>query len=176
MKIPESVVANLQAFGYTEAEARFLYIAATHSGYFTMWQFLDFVQGASGKRSACFSEKLFALGHSSAQRYMRRSLVYHLDSRHIYRAIGRERLRHRREHELDYIKTRLQALDFILAHPEYDYFETAQDKRQYLTEELKLAAALFSPGKQRDPLTFSDGFPLCLASPSPGLPWTEPLN
>lgn len=49
MKIPEFAVANLQALGYTEAEARFLYIAATHSGYFTMWQFLDFVHGVSGK-------------------------------------------------------------------------------------------------------------------------------
>jgi len=170
MKISECAVANLQALGYTEAEARFLYVAATHSGYFTMWQFLDFVQGVSGKRSACFSEKLCALGHASAQRYMRRSLVYHLDSRSLYRTIGKEHLRHRREHELGHIKTRLLALDFILAHPEYDYFETAQDKRRYLTKELNLDSALFAvQGKQRDPLTFSDGFPVCLASPSPGL-------
>ena len=171
MNIPESKVANLQAFGYTEPEARFLYIAATYSGYFTMWQFLDFVEGASGKRSARFTEKLFALGHASAQRYLRRSLVYHLDSRHIYRAIGKERLRHRREHELDHIKTRLLVLDFILAHPEYDYFEGSQDKCRYLIEELKLDAGLFAAqGSRRDLLTFLDGFPLCLASPSPGLP------
>lgn len=33
-------------FGYTEAEARFLYIVATHSGYFTLRQYLGFT-GAS---------------------------------------------------------------------------------------------------------------------------------
>jgi hypothetical protein len=142
MKIPASGVANLQAFGYTEGEARFLYVVATHSGYFTTWQFLDFVQGAGGKRSAHFAEKLFALGHASAQRYRRRSLVCHLDSRHVYTAISKQRLRHRREHELDHIKTRLLALDFILAHPDHDYFETRQDKHRYLIEELKLHARL----------------------------------
>lgn len=102
---------------------------------------------------------------------MRRSLVYHLDSGSLYRAIDKECLRHRREHELDYIKTRLLALDFILAHPEYDYFETAQDKRRYLTEGLQLdATVLVAQGTERDPLAFSNGFPMCLASPSPGLP------
>jgi hypothetical protein len=171
MKIPESSVASLQAFDYTEAEARFLYIVATHSGYFTMWQFLDFVEGASGKRSAHFAEKLFALGHASAQRYRRRSLVYHLDSRHVYTAISKQRLRHRREHELDHIKTQLLALDFILAHPDHDYFETRQDKHRYLIEELKLDAGLVAAeANEINPLNFSDGFPLCLASPSPGLP------
>src|ERR1700722_8508212 len=76
MSIHESQLANLRAFGYTQAEAQFLYLVAAHSGYFTVRQFLDFSQARSGKRNARFVEKLFGLGHVSAQRYMRRSLVY----------------------------------------------------------------------------------------------------
>ena len=171
MNISETHLANLRAFGYTESEARFLYIAATHSGYFTVRQFLEFAKAKSGKRSACFAEKLIALGHASAQRYTRKSLVYHIHSRRLYAAIGKDYLRHRREHELAHIKTRLLALDFILSHPENEYFETAQRKRQYFTETLKFESALFtSEDARRKHITFSDDFPVFLACPSPELP------
>jgi hypothetical protein len=170
MIISETHLANLRAFGYTESEARFLHIAATHSGYFTVRQFLEFAKAKSGKRNTRFVGKLFALGHASAQRYMRRSLVYHVHSRQLYAAIGKEYLRHRREHKLDHIKTQLLAVDFILAHPENEYFETAQKKRQYFTETLKLDSALFTSRNQnRRPITFSDGFPLFLSHSSPEL-------
>jgi hypothetical protein len=171
MNISETHLANLRAFGYTESEARFLCIAATYSGYFTVRQFLEFAKAKSGKRSACFVEKLIALGHASAQRYSRKSLVYHIHSRRLFAAIDREHLRHRREHELDHIKTQLLALDFILTHPENDYFETAQRKRQYFTETLKLDSALFiSKEASRKIITFSNRFPVFVACPSPELP------
>jgi len=171
MNLSETHLANIRAFGYTEPEGRFLYIAATHSGYFTVRQFLEFAKAKSGKRSACFVEQLIALGHASAQRYTRKSLVYHIHSRRLFAAIGKDHLRHRREHELDHIKTQLLALDFILSHPENDYFETAQTKRQYFTETLKLDPALFTSGvATRKPITFSDGFPVFLACPLPELP------
>jgi hypothetical protein len=100
MRIPESHLAKLQVFGYTEAEARFLHIAATHSGYFTVRQFLSFAKASSGKRNARFLEKLLTLGHASIQRYRRNGRVYHLDCRQIYAAIGKDYLRRRRKHEL----------------------------------------------------------------------------
>jgi hypothetical protein len=168
MSLYESQLANLSAFGYTEAEARFLYLVAVHSGYFTVRQFLDFCHARSGKRNARFVEKLFALGHATAQRYTRRSLVYHLRSRQIYEAIGKTHLRNRREHELDYIKTRLLALDFILANPEDRYFETAEEKRRYLIERFKLSESLFVPSSEHGKaITFSEAFPLCVAYPAP---------
>ena len=122
MSVPEDKIAKLRAFGYTEAEARFLYLVATHSGYFTLRQFLDFAGAKSGKRNTRLVEKLFSLGHASTRRYTRRSLVFQLRSRRIYAAIGKNHLRNRREHELPHIKTRLLALDFILAHPQENYF------------------------------------------------------
>jgi hypothetical protein len=168
MTIHESQLANLRAFGYTEVEARFLYLVASHSGYFTVRQFLDFAGARSGKRNARLVEKLFGLGHASAQRYRRRSMVYHLHSRPVYDAIGKGDLRNRRGHELGYIKARLLALDYILAHPENDYFETAEAKRQYFMQRFNVPESLFLPSKEHGKgNTFADRFPLCVAYPSP---------
>jgi len=36
MHFPPERLTALRAFGYTEAEARFLYLVAAHSGYFTI--------------------------------------------------------------------------------------------------------------------------------------------
>lgn len=168
MRIPEDNIAKLRAFGYTEVEARFLYLVATHSGYFTLRQFLHFAHAKSGKRNARLAEKLFSLGHASARRYTRRSLVFQLRPRQIYAAIGKDHLRNRREHELSHIKTRLLALDFILANPEERYFEIAEEKRRYFIDRFKLEESLFSPSaSKRDGISFSDRFPLCVAYPPP---------
>ena len=168
MTIHESQLANLRAFGYTEVESRFLYLVATHSGYFTVRQFLGFAGAKSGKRNARLVEKLFGLGHASAQRYRRRSMVYHLHSRPVYDAIGKPDLRNRRGHELDYIKVRLMALDYVLANPEDDYFEIADSKRRYFIERFHVPESLFAPSEQhRRGITFADRFPLCIAYPSP---------
>jgi len=168
MTIHESQLAKLRAFGYTEVEARFLYLVATHSGYFTVRQFLDFARARSGKRNARLIERLFGLGHVTAQRYRRRSMVYHLHSRPIYDAVGKGDLRNRRGHELGYIKARLLALDFILAHPEDDYFETAEAKREYFIRRFNVPESLFSPSKEHGKgIAFADRFPLCIAYPYP---------
>jgi hypothetical protein len=168
MSIQESQLVSLRAFGYTEVEARFLYLVATHSGYFTVKQFLEFAKAKSGKRNARLVEKLFALGHASAQRYRRRSLVYHLQSRPIYDAIGKGELRNRRGHELGHIKARLLALDYILAHPDDDYFDTAEAKREYFIRRFKLNENLFlSTNQNGKAITFADRFPLCVSYPSP---------
>jgi hypothetical protein len=168
MSIPEDKIAKLRAFGYTELEARFLYLVASHSGYFTLRQFLDFAHAKSGKRNARLVEKLFGLGHAGARRYNRRSLVFQLRSRQIYAAIGKQHLRNRREHGLLHIKTRLLALDFVFAHPQEHYFETALEKRRYFIDRFKIEESLFSPtGAKCLGITFSDRFPLCVAYPAP---------
>ena len=66
----------------------------------------------------------------------RMRVVYHLFSRKIYSAIGKENIRNRRDHEFQFIKTRLLALDFILANQHHDYFETEHDKVHYFFEAL----------------------------------------
>ncbi len=48
MNIAPMHLEALKALGYTEVEARFLYLVATHSGYFTARQFLAFTGGSLG--------------------------------------------------------------------------------------------------------------------------------
>jgi hypothetical protein len=161
MAISPAQLAPLRSFGYTEVESRFLYLVATHSGYFTVRQFLDFAHAKSGKRNAHLVEKLFSQGHATAQRYQRRSCVYHLHSRALYDAIGKGGLRNRRNHEIRHIRARLLALDYILAHPEDDYFETADAKWRYFVEALRVPEGIFrQETDESDVITFPDRFPI----------------
>jgi hypothetical protein len=60
------------------------------------------------------------------------------------------------------------ALDYILANPEDDYFETAEAKRQYFIKRFKVSESLFLPSKEHGRgITFADRFPLCIAYPAP---------
>ena len=52
MNIPRNQVESLMEFGYTEPEAQFLYVVATHSGYFILRQYLNFTGAHRGKRSS----------------------------------------------------------------------------------------------------------------------------
>jgi len=60
------------SFGYTEYEARFLYLVARILVYFTCQQFLRFIDGKPGKRSLNFVRKLVEQGHASAHAYLRK--------------------------------------------------------------------------------------------------------
>src|SRR6266567_77801 len=96
MNIKPSNVDALKALGYTETEARFLYIVATHSGYFVARQFLAFTCGHWGKRATAFWHKLRTKKHARTEYFPMNGKVYHVFSRRLYRQIGRENLRNRR--------------------------------------------------------------------------------
>ena len=70
MKMPADQIERIKELGYTESEARFLYIVAVHSGYFTLRQFLAFTQARRGKRSSVFAQKLLKRGHAALRDYM----------------------------------------------------------------------------------------------------------
>jgi hypothetical protein len=167
MQFPESSIDNLRGFGYTEDEARFLYLVATHSGYFSARQYLGFTGAKSGEKSMAFSQKVLGKGHATARLLLRNGRVYHLYSRRIYRAIGRENLRNRREHSVEHIRTKLAILDFVLAHLGYRYLETESEKVTYFCKDLginrsALPAKRYS-GAIRERTTdryFVDKFPL----------------
>src|SRR5467141_4831405 len=128
MNITPAHLDALQALGYTKPEARFLYLVATHSGYFTARQFLAFTGAHWGKRTTTFWSKLHARKHARTECFPKSGTVYHLFSRRLYRQIERENIRNRRTHELDFIKKRLAILDFVLAHLERQYLETEPEK------------------------------------------------
>jgi hypothetical protein len=166
MNIDPENIAAIAALGYTQEEARFLYLVAMHSGYFVPRHFLV----SSGvKQSTRFATKLESRGHATWREYDRTGGVYHIVSKIIYRRIGNENLRNRRRHSIEFIRTRLLLLDFVLANPSYAYLETEQDKLRYFCEELGIPrTALPAKSYEGSPRTgpalryFVDKFPLFL--------------
>jgi hypothetical protein len=177
MRFPETSIDNLRGLGYTEDEARFLYVVATHSGYFSTRQYLSFTRAKSGDKSMAFTQKVLGKGHATARLLLRNGRVYHLFSRLVYRALSRENLRNRREHSVEHIRTKLAVLDFVLAHLEYRYLETETEKVAYFCKDLgidrsALPAKRYS-GAIREKSTdryFVDKFPMFFGSESCSLP------
>jgi hypothetical protein len=175
MKIPQDHIVRIAALGYTEAEARFLYVIATHSGYFTMRQFNAFAGVSRGKRSVSFAQKLLKHGHATIRDYLGAGCVFHLFSRLVYGPIDKDNVRNRRRHSFDYIRTRLVQLDFLLENPEQDFLETEADKITLFCEFLAvpkdvLPAKVYQGGPGSDPTVryFVDKFPLFLGAPLSG--------
>jgi hypothetical protein len=126
---------GLHLLGYTKRESEFLFLVATHSGYFTNRQFKQYAQTESGSVSHTFIRKLLDRKHASYHAYRSGGRVYHLFARKVYQAIERENLRTRKKHELEYVKTRLVALDFVLGHLQYRYLETEPEKVAFFEKE-----------------------------------------
>ena len=129
-------------FGYTETEARFLYLVATHSGYFTQAHFLRFAgveKGGLGSRLVAKADKF---GHIRTLRFGLHRLVHNLYRRRFYELLGKENLRNRRHLSPLLIRTRLLILDFVAAHPELHYLETEQDKIEYFHSVRRIPQAL----------------------------------
>jgi hypothetical protein len=177
MKMPQEQVERIKELGYTEAEARFLYIVAVHSGYFTLGQFRAFTKTSYGKRPTSFAQKVIKQGHASVRDYMRRGSIFHLFSRTLYGQVDKENLRNRKRHSFNFMRARLVLLDFILANQDLNYFETEQDKVRFFCDELgipkdALPAKVYESGLDGNSTLryFVDKFPLFLASPISGAP------
>jgi hypothetical protein len=136
MKMPQDQIERIAALGYTEPEARFLYVVATHSGYFTMRHFTTFTGVSRGKRSMAFAQKLLKHAHATVRDYLGAGSVFHLFSRLVYGPIDKDNVRNRRRHSFDYIRARLVQMDFLLENPEHDFLETESDKVNLFCESL----------------------------------------
>src|SRR5207253_632365 len=175
MKMPQDQIDRIAALGYTEPEARFLYVVATHSGYFTMRHFNTFTGVSRGKRSMTFAQKLLKHAHATVRDYMGAGSVFHLFSRLVYGPIDKDNVRNRRRHSFDYIRTRLVQMDFLLENQAHDFLETENDKVNLFCESLAvpkdvLPAKVYEGGPGSHPTIryFVDKFPLFLAAPLSG--------
>ncbi|HMI50555.1 MAG TPA: hypothetical protein VK525_03520 [Candidatus Saccharimonadales bacterium] len=162
---------TLEAFGYTPEEAHFLYLVATHSGYFMARHYLAFTGAHPGKRTTLFRAKLQANKHVRTECFPKHGVVYHVFARKLYRHLGRENLGNDREHEIEYIQRHLAILDFVLAHRRLDFLETEQDKCRYFEQICGIAPHRFPSksypghtGSQPIVRYFGDRFPMYLDS------------
>src|SRR5258707_13737434 len=158
---------GLQLLGYTKRESEFLFLVPNESGYFTLRQFKRFLGAESGSVSHTFIRKLVDREHASYHAFRSGARVYHLFARKVYQAIEREHLRTRKKHELDYVKTRLVALDFVLSHPQCHYLETEAEKVAFFERDWKIPRETFPVKQYRarksaeiTPRYFVDRFPM----------------
>src|ERR1700736_5756557 len=177
MNIAPAHLTALKALGYTETEARFLYIVATHSGYFVARQFLAFTDAHWGKRTTLFWNKLQTKRHARTECFPKSGTVYHLFSRRLYRQIDRENIRNRREHEIEYIQRRIAMLDFVLLNQGHRYLETEPEKVSFFCTQLKvpnqfLPSKIYHGQRTSQPTVryFVDKFPMFLDGPDSSSP------
>lgn len=169
---------GLGLLGYSDRESEFLFLVATHSGYFTNRQFKYFSASESGSVCHAFVRKLLERKHATFHAYRSGERVYHLFARKVYQAVGRENLRTRKKHELDYVKTRLVALDFVLEHPELAYLETEAEKLAFFEKEHRISKDILPAKMYRarrsaevTPRYFVDRFPMFVnRACSPAIP------
>ena len=142
MSLPHEYVEAIERYGYTPTEARFLYLVATHSGYFTQQQFFRFAGVQRGGMGTRLTQKAFQNGHIRTARLARHTLIYNLFSRPFYESIHKDNLRNRRRLSDELIRTRLLILDFVLTHPDHHYLETEHEKVRYFHDDFGLPLAL----------------------------------
>lgn len=131
--INEERIHAIQSLGYGDAEARFLCLAALHSGYFVRRQFLAFVGAPKGWRDDAFTQKLIARKHCVATAFRHNHMVYRLSSKPFFATLDEHDNRNRREKQPATIKNKLMALDFVLEHQELSYVATEAEKIEYFT-------------------------------------------
>ena len=177
MTFDDSDIAAIQSLGYTADEARFLYLVAVHSGYFVPRQFLTFTGAKWGSCPHNFVSKLERRGYVNWREYGPIGGVYHLFSRTVYRCIGKANLPIRQLHSVDFIRTRLLLLDFILENFGFAYFQTEPEKTAYFSDVLgvpreALPAKAYEGGPRSGPTVryFVDRFPMFLDHTVPGTP------
>jgi hypothetical protein len=134
MNIRSEDLTVIQRLGYTEPEARFLYLVATHSGYFIERQFLAFTDKSKGWCVHRLATKTLSRRHARRTEYGKQTRIFNLYARKLYGGIGKDNLRNRRRQSNELIHTRLLILDFVLAHADETYLETESDKIAYFHE------------------------------------------
>jgi hypothetical protein len=141
MNIDPEHIDALVALGYDELEARFVYLVATHSGFFTLEQFADFLGPVKGRPATRFTDKLIQRKHGRATEFARRARVFEIYTRRIYHPIGKDNLRTRRRLSAELMHARLLTLDFVLGHLQSSFLETEADKVKYFHRTLGIPLA-----------------------------------
>jgi hypothetical protein len=170
MSFPPAVIDSLQtSYRYTEREARFLYLVATHSGHFLGRQFLQFSGATRGGVLQDFIERATEHRHIRDAVYAESGAKrYHLYAKPLYAALGKVNSSHRRTREIGKIVTKLLTLEFVLHHLDADYLEEEPDKVCYFYDELGIDKAylplrVYKPGNSTTAPTiryFVDKFPI----------------
>lgn len=163
MTIDYDPISSLEAIGYLEREASFLYLVAIHSGYFLRRQYSQFVQCDRGAMPTRFLEKASRLHHLRVIECGQGRHIYHLASKPVYEAVGRPDSQNRRIKGDNYIKARLMVLDFVLAHLSANILEDEAGKVDFFTTQFGVRSELLPRSYAGRLMYFPDGFPILVS-------------
>ena len=124
----------LEAFGWTGREAEWIALVCLHSGVFTRTQFCFYFEGAFRNRAERFVRSLvdrrMAVEDDRAI-FPGGARACRISNKEIYRKLGIENVRHRRDADDAVMIRRLLSLDYVLEHPELPWLPTEQEKVGY---------------------------------------------
>lgn len=155
-------IPALELLGYTDREAAFLYLAATHSGYFLRRQFDYFTDRNKGAMVVRFLEKARVAGHIESLDYKQGWRVYHIFSRTMYRLLGDPESQRRRRKGDAQVRAWLMALDYVLENEGDRYLGPSDERLRFFADVRGIPPELFtSDDGELYPLLAS--FPISLA-------------
>lgn len=157
-------ISSLEAIGYLEREATFLYLVAVHSGYFLRRQYSHFVGRDGGTLIARFLRKADRHHHIQVIECGQGWYIYHLASQSLYATLERPASQNRRIKGDNYIKARLMVLDFVLAHLSAHILEDEVGKVDFFTTQCGVRSELLPRSYAGRLLYFPDGFPILVSN------------
>lgn len=127
-------VHAVAAMGFTERQARFLVTVMLHAGVCVPRQYARFCGIVHGQKTRKFFAKLVRLGCATEHDCRHnRAVLYHLQRKALYRAVGEPESRFRRPLTLGHAIQRLMVLDAIVESPELVWLATTDEKLAHLT-------------------------------------------
>jgi hypothetical protein len=123
-------VHAIEAFGFTERQARFLVTVMLHAGVFVERQYCAFANIVHGQKTHDFVRKLIDGKFASAivTGPLHRGRLIHVQHKRFYAAIGQVDNRHRKRAELGRLIERVMVLDAVLADRSVVWLGTEHDK------------------------------------------------
>ena len=123
-----------QPLGWTGPDAEWIALVCLHSGVFTRAQFCHYFGDAHRWKAGRFVQTLVdrkAAVESAWPVLNGGGKTCRISSKPIYRALGVENIRHRREASKPVVMRRLLSLDFILEHPGMNWLPAEPEKVEF---------------------------------------------
>jgi hypothetical protein len=126
--------------GFTERQAGFLTTVMLHAGVCLGRQYCAYAGIVRGQKVHDFFRDLVANNHVSVySRAHRKTHLYHVHAKTLYRAIGEPNNRHRRPVPLSRAIERLMVLDGVLADRRHRWLATEREKIAHFTRVTRLS-------------------------------------
>ena len=121
----------LESLGWTGREAEWIALVCLHSGVFTRAQWCHFFNDPYRMGAKRFVRTLVERGMAveyALPNYRGGARACRISNKEIYRKLGIENVRHRREAQPSVMLRRLLSLDYVLEYPELSWLPTEPEK------------------------------------------------